>query len=118
MNLRIMKNERLWRAILLTLCFLVFLFVMRAKTDVYKGNAPVKATVSTASKLRPTGQQKMEVRLADQGAGVLFWMAVVCFFGLALHRERHVPTAFLPIPVRTLILRHLHRFLRPPPVSA
>jgi hypothetical protein len=112
-----MKNEKLWRAILLTLCFLVFLFVMRAKTEIYNGGAPVKATVSTASKLW-LGGQKMEVRLTDSVASVLFWMAIVGFFGMSLHRERFAKIAFLPLPPRNLVVRDLHRFLRPPPVLA
>ena len=116
-NLRIVQNERLWRALLLTLCVLVFMFALHAKTAVYNGGAPAKATPSTASKLWLNGQ-KMEVPSVDSSGGMLFWMAVLCLVGLYLHRELRVRSAFLAPPPRNLPLRQMHRFLRPPPVQA
>jgi len=112
-----MENERLRRSLLLTLCVLVFMFALHAKTAVYDGGAPAKVTPSTASKLWLSGQ-KMEVQSVDSDSGVLFWMAVLCLIGLYLHRELRVRSAFLTPPPRNLPLRQMHRFLRPPPVQA
>jgi hypothetical protein len=116
-NPRNMQNERLRRVLLLTLCALVFLFALRAKTEVYNGSAPAKMTPSTASKLWLSGQ-KMEVRSVDSGTGVIFWMVVLCLIGLYLHRELRVQGAFLTPPPKSLLLWQIHRFLRPPPVQA
>ena len=113
-NGRIMQSETQRRALLLTLCALVFMFALRAKIDVYNGVAPAKATPSTASKLWVSGQ-KMEVQSVDPGTGMLFWMAVLCLIGVCLHRELRVRSAFRTPPPRNLPLRQMHRFLRPPP---
>ncbi len=116
-NLRIMQNVRVRRTLLLTLCVLVFMFALHAKTAVYNGGASAKVTPSTASKLWLNGQ-KMEVRFVDSDSGVLFWMAVLCAIGLYLHRQLRVQSAFIPPAPRNFPLRYLHRFLRPPPVQA
>lgn len=117
MNSRIMKGEKMRRVLLLALCFLVFLFVMRAKTEVYNGSGPVKATVATASKLWLSGQ-KMEVRSVASGGAALLRMTVLFLFGLCLKRERSLPSSILPPPPKNFSLQQLHRFLRPPPVQA
>ena len=114
-NRRKMQNETRRRALLLTLCVLVFMFALRAKTEVYSGGEPAKMTPSTASKLWVSGQ-KMEVQSVDASGDVLFWMAVLCLIGLYLHRELRVQSAFLPPPPGSLPLWQIHRFLRPPPV--
>jgi hypothetical protein len=108
----------MWRmAMLLSMCALVFMFALRAKTAGYNGDAPSKVTPSTASKLWLNGQ-KMEVRSVDTSTAVMFWMTVVCLFGLFLHREPRVQD-LLPAPVPSdVALQYLHRFLRPPPVLA
>jgi hypothetical protein len=113
-----MYDERLRRALLLALCVLVFLFALHAKTAVYNGSAPAKVTPSTASKLWVSGQ-KMEIQPVDSATGgALFFVALLCVFGLYLHRERRVQSAFLIPPPRDFSLRYIHRFLRPPPVLA
>ena len=110
----------MWRLLLLTLCVLVFMFALHAKTAVYKGRATAKVTPSTAtaSKLWLGDGQKMEVRSVDSGGAALFWMAVLCLIGLYLHRELRVQSAFIAPAPRNIPLRYLHRFLRPPPVQA
>lgn len=112
-----MHTKTLWRAQLITLCALVFMFAWHAKTAVYNGGAGTKATPSTASKLWLSGQ-KMEVQSIDSSTGVLFWMAVLCLVGLYLHREFRVRSTFLTPAPRNLPLRQMYRFLRPPPVQA
>ncbi len=116
-NLRTMKTKMRWRAQLIMLCALVFMFALHAKTSVYSGTGPAKVTPSTASKLWLNGQ-KLEVQSVDSGSGMLFWMAVLCLVGLYLHRELRAHSAFLAPPPRNLPLRQVHRFLRPPPLRA
>jgi hypothetical protein len=116
LNSQIKAN--LWRtAMLLSMCALVFMFALRAKTSGYNGDAPPKVTPSTASKLWLSGQ-KMEVQSVDTNMAVRFWMTVVCLFGLFLHREPRVRDFVLTPAPSPVALRYLHRFLRPPPVSA
>ena len=116
-NLRIMQNKGLWRALAIAFCALVFFFALHAKTAVYSGGASAKLTPSTACKLWPSGQ-KMEAQSFSAGGGVLFWMSVLCLFGPFFRREPRVNSAFLAPPPYYLPLRYLHRFLRPPPVLA
>ena len=116
-NLRTMKTKTLWRAQLIMLCALVFMFALHAKTSVYSGTGSAKVTPSTASKLWLSGE-KMEVQSVDSGSGMLFWMAVLCLVGLYLHRELKARSAYLAPPPRNLPLRQLHRFLRPPPLQS
>jgi hypothetical protein len=104
-------------AMLLSMCALVFMFALRAKTSGYNGDAPTRITPSTASKLWLSGQ-KMEVKSVNTNTAVTFWMTVVCLFGLFLHREPRVRDLLLtPAPSR-FTLQYLHRFLRPPPALA
>ncbi len=112
-----MQNKTLWRALSVAFCVLVFFFALHAKTAVYNGGAPAKLTPSTASKLWTSGQ-KMELRSFAVGSGVLLCMALFCLFELYFRREPRVCNAYLVPPPSNLRLRHLHRFLRPPPVSA
>ena len=113
-NSGILTNERLRRVLLFALCALVFLFVLRAKTGVYNGTAPVKVTPSTASKLWLSAQ-KLQVPPANSSQTALFWMAVLFLFSIYLKREPRAASAYVPPAPRLLALRHLHRFLRPPP---
>jgi hypothetical protein len=116
--IKIMQNDRLWRTLLLSLCVLIFMFVLHAKTAVYNGDAPAKVTPSTASKLWLSGQ-KMEVHSADSGTRLLFWMGTLCLlYGVHLRRAPRVQGAFTPPAPRNFALRHLRRFLRPPPIPA
>jgi hypothetical protein len=108
------RNKPLWRATLLWLCALVFFFALHAKLAVYTGGAPAKVTPSTASKLW-LSSQKMETQTPQSTGVVLFWIAFTCLFGLYLHREPKVRSAELTPPPNDLKLRHLRRFLRPPP---
>ena len=117
MNLRVMRNETLRSAMLLTLCGLVFLFALHAKTAVYNGGAPAKVTPVTASKLWLSGQ-KMEACSVDSSAEcvVLDDGRSVCS-DYIFQREPGVQSVFLaPLP-RDLSLRYVQRFLRPPPVQ-
>jgi hypothetical protein len=110
-----MQHKTLWRATLLGLCGLVFFFALHAKTAVYNDGAPAKVTPSTASKLWINGQ-KIKSQSFEPAGSVLFWIAFTCFFGLYLHKEQKVQPAFRIPPTKVLTLRHLQRFLRPPPV--
>jgi hypothetical protein len=116
-NLQTMKPKNLWRAQLITLCALVFMFALHAKTSVYHGSGATEATPSTASKLWLSGQ-KMEVQSVESGSGILFWMALLCLVGVYLHRKLRAQSTFLTPPPRNLPLRQVYRFLRPPPLQA
>jgi hypothetical protein len=108
----------MWRmAMLLSMCALVFMFALRAKTSGYNGDAPPRVTPSTASKLWLSGQ-KMEVQSVDTNTAVRFWMTVVCLFGLFLHQEPRVRDLLLTPAPSHFAMQYLHRFLRPPPVVA
>ncbi len=112
-----MQNKKLWRAMSVAFCALVFFFALHAKTAAYNRGALAKLTPSTASKLWLSGQ-KMEAQLFATGSEVLLWMAVFCLFEPYFPRDPRVRSAFLAPPPRNLPLRFLHRFLRPPPVLA
>ncbi len=112
-----MHDERLQRLLLLALCVLVFLFALHAKTGVYNGGAPAKMTPSTASKLWLSGQ-KMQVPSVEVGSSVLFCMLLLCLFALHLQRQSLAKTARITLPPRSISLRYVCRFLRPPPFQA
>ena len=114
LNRLFMRKNILWRATLLWLCALVFFFALHAKTAVYNGGSPAKATPSTASKLWLSGQ-KMEAQTLQSAGVVLFWIAFTCLFSLYLHRQPRVLSAVVIPSPNNLRLRYLHRFLRPPP---
>jgi hypothetical protein len=117
LNLRIMQNKTLWRAMSIAFCALVFFFALHAKTAVYDGGSPGKVTPSTASKMWSSGQ-KMEAQPIDAAGGLLFWMAVLCLFAPCFHREIRAYSAFGTPPASNLSLWYSHQFLRPPPVQA
>ena len=112
-----MRNNTLRMAMLLSMCALVFIFALRAKTGGYNGAAPPKVTPSTASKLW-LSSQKMEVQSVDTNTAIMFWMAVACLFGLFLHREPRIENLPLVQAPSKAALQYLRRFLRPPPVLA
>ncbi|HUI83703.1 MAG TPA: hypothetical protein VL240_05740, partial [Candidatus Binatia bacterium] len=89
-------------------------FALHAKTAVYDGGAPAKVTPSTASRLWVSGQ-KLEIPPSFDPAG-LFFMAVLLVFGLYLRRDPGLQASLVTPRPRDFLLRHLHRFLRPPPV--
>jgi hypothetical protein len=111
-----MQNKRSRYAPLLGLCALVLFFAWQAKTAGYSG-APGKVTVSTGSKLWSDGQ-KMEVRSAGSVSRALLWLAVFFPGALGLQQERRRQGGSPPPRPRHLAVRHLYRFLRPPPFYA
>lgn len=113
-----MQSKMYWRAAAVVFCALVFFFALHAKTAVYSSAPSAKVTASTASKLWVSSSQKMEVPPVDSASGLLFWMAVLCFFAVYLVRAPHVQRGFVIPSARHLPLWQLHRFLRPPPVQA
>jgi hypothetical protein len=116
-NLRIKQNQTLWRGLAIVFCALVFFFALHAKTAVYNGGKTAKLSPSTSCKLWSTGQ-KMETKSFAAGSGVLFWMALFCLLAPYSRPEPRAHRAFLAPSPSNLLLRHLHRFLRPPPVLA
>jgi len=108
------RNKTLERSLSAIFGVLVFFFAFHAKTAVYNGGIPAKATPSTASKLWLSGQ-KMQVHSLETTSDMLFWTAALYLFGLYLQRGHCVPSVLLTPPLRNLPLRHLNRFLRPPP---
>jgi hypothetical protein len=113
-NLRIMQNKVLWRTVALVFCALVFFFALHAKTAVYEGSA-AKVTPSTASKLWESGQKLEPPTLKSSTGTVLFWMAAICLLSLYFHNERLAQSVFVVPAPTDRSLRHLNRFLRPPP---
>ncbi|MGA2905581.1 MAG: hypothetical protein ABSD98_17280, partial [Candidatus Korobacteraceae bacterium] len=65
LNLRIMQNKTLWRAMPVAFCALVFFFALHAKTAVYNAGPAGKLTPSTACKLWSSGQ-KMQAQSQSQ----------------------------------------------------
>lgn len=112
---KIINSQKLRNALLLAICALLFLFVLQAKTAVYNGNAQVKVTPTTASKLWADGH-KWEVRSVDSSTAILFWMASL--FLLALYRkpEWRAYSVLQRVHPRLSSRQHLRRFLRPPPI--
>jgi hypothetical protein len=108
------RNKTLERSLSVFFGVLVFFFALHAKTAVYNGGIPAKTTPSTSSKLWLSGQ-KMEVQSLETISYMLFWTAALYWFGLYLQRGHRVRSVLLTPPLRNLPLRHLNRFLRPPP---
>jgi len=98
-------------------CVLVFFFALHAKTAVYGTAAQTKVTPSTSSKMWVSGQ-KMEAHVLPQSAVPLFWAAFVSLLGLVLLKQPRLQAASRVPPPSNLRLRHLHRFLRPPPFQS
>lgn len=95
---------------------LVFFFALHAKTAVYNDGIPAKVTPSTASKLWLSGQ-KMEIQSLETITYMLFWTAALYLLGLCLQPEHGILSRLVTPPLGNLPLRHLNRFLRPPPVQ-
>ena len=102
-------------AVLLAVCFFVFLFVLQAKTGVYNGTAQVKVNPTTASKLWVKAYRN-EVRSAASNTAILFWM--VSLFLLALYKrpQWRAHSVLQTVHPRLTSRQHLQRFLRPPPI--
>src|SRR5579884_4069570 len=81
---KIVNSQKLRSALLLAICFLLFLFVLQAKTGMYNGNSQAKVTPTTASKLWADGL-KWEAPSVSSTTAILFWM--VSLFLLALYRK-------------------------------
>ncbi len=110
-----MNSEKLRSILLLAICFLLFLFVLQAKTGVYNGKSQAKVTPTTASKLWADGH-KWEGPSVGSSTAILFWMTSL--FLLALYRkpERRAHSVRQTVHPRLSTRQHLQRFLRPPPV--
>jgi hypothetical protein len=116
LNLQGEQDKKTWRVMSIVFCALVFYFALHAKTAVYNGTTSLKQNPSTASKLWQSGQ-KMEPQLPETSI-ILCWMLTLCLLPLSFSRKTFVAYIFLIPPPSNLPLRHLHRFLRPPPVLA
>jgi hypothetical protein len=103
--------------LLFALCALVFFFAWHAKTAVYSGGGPIKATPSTASKLW-LNSEKLAVQSVAPTSSLLFWVAILCLCSGYLRREPLARIADLTPPPRETTLCDRHLFLRPPPVQA
>jgi hypothetical protein len=99
------------------MCVLVFLFAFHAKTALYNGGQPVKATPSTSSKLWVNGQ-KMELPPIVSNPILPFCVALLFMYQLVLRPVVLSPTLEDSPSPRRLRLWELHRFLRPPPFLA
>jgi len=114
-NSRTKQDEMIRRACVVTFCFLVFLFALRAKTAVYHSGAQGKITPSTASKLWVSAE-KSEARGVAFPSVLPPWLTFLSLFGLyLLPKRRCFQDALVTHPPSNLRLRHLRRFLRPPP---
>jgi len=111
------RNKILCRAFIVLFCALVFFFALHAKIAVYNGGVAAKATPSTSAKLW-TSSQKMEVPPLAYSTVTLFGCLFFALFGLNLRREPQLHGALSTPAPRNLRLRHLHRFLRPPPIQS
>jgi len=116
-NPSITQDKTLRRATLFALCALVFFFAWHAKTAVYSGSGPVKASPSTAAKLW-LSSQKLGLPSVESSAPPLFASMVLCLWVLCVRKERLDVPAYLTPPTTSRTLCALHLFLRPPPALA
>jgi hypothetical protein len=107
------QERRRWRAALVTLCALVFLFAWHAKLAVYRGNH-VKATAATSSKLWLDGQ-KLVLPSIQSHSGVALW-AALSSLPLLARNDFRVHNSLLPPSAVNLTQHHLPCFFRPPPI--
>ena len=98
-------------------CALVFFFALHAKTALYNGGVAATVTPSTSAKLWASSQ-KMEVPPLAYSTVTLFGLLFFSLFRLNLRREPQFNGVLRAPAPRNLRLRHLHRFLRPPPVQS
>jgi len=98
-------------------CVLVFFFALHAKTSVYGAAAQRRLTPSTASKLWASGQ-KMDARVVPPTSAPLCWAALLGLLGVCWVKPPRLQTVSKVPPASNLRLRHLHRFLRPPPFQS
>ena len=107
-----MNSQKLRSILLLAICFLLFVFVLQAKTAVY--DAHVKVTPTTASKLWADGH-KWEAPSISSSTVILFWMASLFLLALSRRPERRACNVRQTVYPRLSSRQHLERFLRPPP---
>lgn len=112
---KLMNSEKLRSVLLLAICFLLFLFVLQAKTAVYNGKAEAKATPTTASKLWVDGH-KWEDPSITSSTAILFWMVSLFLLALCRRPEWRAHRVREAVYPRLSSRRHLQRFLRPPPI--
>lgn len=117
LKVRIKRSKILRVAVPVTFCVLVFFFALHAKTAVYGGAARAHETPSTASKLWVSGQ-KMEARVVPPESAPLFWAVFLGLLGLCLLSQPRVQNVLVVPSPSNLRLRHLRRFLRPPPAQS
>lgn len=98
-------------------CALLFFFALHAKTAVYRGISHGQITPSTASKLW-AGGEKIDARFVAPQSVSPSWLICLGLLGLCLRPQRRFHDAFVVPPPSNIRLRHLHRFLRPPPVQS
>jgi len=110
------KRARLLRAAVpAVFCLLVFFFALHAKTAVYSGASQAKVTPSTASKLWVSGQE-MQHRLAPPVSVPLFPLLLLLVLVVPTVLCRPAPQCSpVILSSNNFSLRHLRRFLRPPP---
>ena len=112
---QIINSQKLRNALLLAICFLLFLFVLQAKTAVYNGKSQAKVTPTTASKLWADGP-KWEAPSISSSTAVLFWMASLFLLALSRRPQWRTHSIRQTVDPRLASRQHLQRFLRPPPV--
>ena len=109
------KRGKMLRAVVPVLfCLLVFFFALHAKTAVYGAASHSKVTPSTASKMWVSGQ-KMPSRIAPTHVAPLFLALFLSLLGFQFLTQPKLASPLIVLPPSNLRLRHLHRFLRPPP---
>jgi len=116
-NSSINHDKTLRRATLFALSALVFFFAWHAKTAVYSGGGPVKASPSTAAKLW-LSSEKLGLPSVESSTPPLIASIVLCLWVVCVRRERLDGPAYLTPPTSNRTLCDLHLFLRPPPVLA
>ena len=117
LNFQSKPSRILGAAAPVTFCVLVFFFALHAKTAVYGGAAQAHVTPSTASKLWVSGHE-MQAHGVPPETAPLLWAAFLSLLGLCLLSRPDVQNARVVVPASSdLRLRHLRRFLRPPPVQ-
>jgi hypothetical protein len=95
-------------------CVLVFFFALHAKTAVYGAATQSKVTPSTAGKMWVSGQ-KIPNDVAPTHIAPFFLALFLSLLGFQFLALPRITSAVIIPPPSILRLRHLHRFLRPPP---
>lgn len=112
---QVINSRKLRSALLLAICFLLFLFVLQAKTAVYNGKAQAKVTPTTASKLWANGH-KWEVQSVSSTTAIQFWMVSLFLLALCRKPEWRAHSVLQTVHPSLSSRQYLRRFLRPPPI--